>query len=561
MSSSTPVPSGPASSNASGNLEYHLELDSNPDLLEKAEILTPEPAEARLIHGLKWFIACIALYSTALLYGLDTTIAADVQPAIVETFGNIEKLAWIGSGFPLGSVATILPLGYAYGQFNIKKLYLLSIILFEGGSALCGGANNMDALIIGRVIAGIGGAGMYLGVLNYISVFTSMRERTLYTALTGLVWGTGTILGPVVGGGFAISGATWRWSFYINLVIAAVSAPALLLCVPNYQPPAPGSFLTRLRQMDWLGITLNAAMYVTFVLALTFGGGQWAWGDGREIAMLVVFGVITFTFVVTQYFAVLTTKERRIFPGHLLRHRNLIFLYIGTACAATALFVAAYYIPLFFQFAQNDSAIKAAVRLLPFIITAIFFIMLNGALMPVVGYYMPWYFISGVFLIIGGSLMYTIDATTSTSKIYGYSVLMAVGAGVSQQLGYSVAAAKVKPQDVPAAIGFINTAQLGSIVIALSISGSVFQNVAFKNLKDALSEKGFSIQDIRGAIAGTQSAIFESGSHEIRDMAINAIIDAMDKVYALVIAAGALALVVSLFMKREKLFMAPVAGG
>ena len=96
----------------------------------------------------------VAVYMTAFLYGLDTTIAADVQPAIVESLGDIEKLTWIGVGFPLRSVASILPIGYSYGLFEIKWLYFLSVIIFEAGSALCGGAPTMDALIVGRVIAG-----------------------------------------------------------------------------------------------------------------------------------------------------------------------------------------------------------------------------------------------------------------------------------------------------------------------------------------------------------------------------------------------------------------------
>ena len=70
--------------------------------------------------GWKWALAIVALYSTALLYGLDTTISADVQPAIITSFGSIGKIAWIGAGFPLGSIAVILPLGVAYGLFNIK---------------------------------------------------------------------------------------------------------------------------------------------------------------------------------------------------------------------------------------------------------------------------------------------------------------------------------------------------------------------------------------------------------------------------------------------------------
>lgn len=137
-------------------------LDSNGE--EKALQSEPQaeskPQPQRSIRGLRWFLVTLALYLTGFLYGLDTTIAADVQPDIVKSLGEIEKLAWVGTGFPLGSVAIILPLGYAFGLFEIKILYLGSLVLFEAGSALCGGAPNMNALIIGRIIAGAGGAGM-----------------------------------------------------------------------------------------------------------------------------------------------------------------------------------------------------------------------------------------------------------------------------------------------------------------------------------------------------------------------------------------------------------------
>jgi hypothetical protein len=237
----------------------------------------------------------------------------------------------------------------------------------------------------------------------------------------------------------------------------------------------------------------------------------------------------------------------------------LQFFSMSSAC--TTLFIGAYYIPLFFQFAHNDSALQAAVRLLPFIMVTITCIMLNGGLMPVFGYYMPWYVFGGIFMLIGGSLMYTIDSDTTPSRVYGYSVIMGMGAGLAQQSAYSIAAAKVAPHEIPAAIGFINIAQIGAVVIALTISGAVFQNVAFHKLEEALAGKGFSVQEVRGAIAGTQSAVFRSGTPEVREAAVKAIIEAMDKVYALVIAAGALMLVSSLFMKRERLFMKVVAGG
>jgi hypothetical protein len=137
--------------------------------IEKVSIDLETPAAAsaptppRPYSGFRWFLVCIAIYSSAFLYGLDNTIVADIQAAAVETFGQVGKLSWLGIGFPLGSIATILSLGKAYGIFDVKWLYVTSLVMFAAGSALCGGAPSMDALIFGRVWAGAGGAGMYLG--------------------------------------------------------------------------------------------------------------------------------------------------------------------------------------------------------------------------------------------------------------------------------------------------------------------------------------------------------------------------------------------------------------
>jgi len=108
-------------------------------------------------------LSVIASLTNKSCKGLDTTIAADVQASILASLGEIEKLAWVGIGFPMGSVATILLIGTFYGLFDIKYLLIAGVVLFETGSALCGASPNMNAMIIGRVIAGIGGAGMYLG--------------------------------------------------------------------------------------------------------------------------------------------------------------------------------------------------------------------------------------------------------------------------------------------------------------------------------------------------------------------------------------------------------------
>ena len=128
---------------------------------EKAIAVEEEDANRTLAPKPKPWIFWTALSSMlccAFLYGLDTTIAADVQASIYESLGEISKIAWVGVGFPLGSAGTILPIGMAFGKFNQKTLFLISLVIFEVGSTVCGAAPSMDALIWGRVIAGIGGS-------------------------------------------------------------------------------------------------------------------------------------------------------------------------------------------------------------------------------------------------------------------------------------------------------------------------------------------------------------------------------------------------------------------
>lgn len=117
----------------------------------------------RQVTGFRWFLVCMAIFSGNVLYGLDTTIAADIQASVSETFNNVTQLGWLGVGFTLGSTVTILPLGKAYARFDNKWVFISCLTMFGAGSALCGAAPTMSLMIVGRVWAGAGGAGVYLG--------------------------------------------------------------------------------------------------------------------------------------------------------------------------------------------------------------------------------------------------------------------------------------------------------------------------------------------------------------------------------------------------------------
>ncbi|RAL64802.1 hypothetical protein DID88_001399 [Monilinia fructigena] len=545
MSSNTAVAVPPSDGN-SAHTSTAQSLNDKPERLERSEdvftidsekgpVITspsPEPEQVRTVTGWKWIVICIGFYVATFLYGLDNTIAADIQSAVLRTYGDISKLSWLGTGFPLGSIATILTIGKAYGTFNVKWTHVVSVIIFIVGSAVCGAAPNMNALIVGRVIAGVGGAGI----------------TTPLSGGVGISWGLGTILGPVIGGAFADSGATWRWAFYINLVIFAVAVPALLL-IPSFDPQPDLEVLHRVKHVDWIGAFLNAGLFTSFVVALTFGGANWPWNDGRTIGTFVACGVIFIVFGIQQQFCILTTPEDRLFPIQFLRSRTMVLLFICTAAAGTALFIPIFYIPLFFQFSKGDDGIEAAVRLMPFIVLYIVTVMSQGMIMPKIGYYWPFFVLWAMFALSGGAAMTTI--TTSTNA--GFYLRLDIAPAI---LGRDH-----RSQEVPASIGYINVAQIGGVVIGLAVSGTVFQSTAFRNVNAAFAGQKFSADQIRSAIAGSQSTLFQSVSQELRDKAIEGIVQAIDKTYYMVVAGAAFTLLLSLLLKREKLFMEMVAVG
>ncbi|KAK6832902.1 hypothetical protein PG987_007596 [Apiospora arundinis] len=516
------------SSTTNGVAKAH-DPDADPSTLED---------NIRKLTGWRWFLVCAGLYCSCLIYGLDTTIAADIQGAVVETFQNVPQLPWIGAGFPLGSVAVILPYNALFGKFNMKWLYIGGIVVFQAGSALCGAAPNIEALIIGRVLAGAGGTGIYLGGLNHFSVLTTREERATYITGLGFIWGIGTILGPVVGGGFALSPATWRWGFYINLIIGALSAPIYLFCLPPIRPMKGVSVAERLRNVDWVGSVLSCAFWIFFALAFVSAGGIWAWDDSRAIGMIVAFAVTFVLYVVQQYFCLFTTPADRSFPGHLLLSRTQILAYIAMSCINTALYVTTYYIPIYFKFVNEDSPLMAAVRLLPLLLVTI---AVNLA--------------SGILLTIAGALFFVyLKPSTPVANLYGFSVIMGAGCGLTMQLGYAVASLKAKPEDAVNAITLQNVSQIGSQVLCLVVAGRVYQSTAVSNLTPVLAGQGLGLQEIQNAAAGAQSTIFKEIDGPLRAAALDAVTGAMQTTFVLVLVAGALDTLCALAMRWERLF-------
>jgi hypothetical protein len=307
--------------------------------------------------------------------------------------------------------------------------------------------------------------------------------------------------------------------------------------------------------MDYLGGLLTIGAFISGVMAVSFGGITYPWNSGKIIGLFCCSGVLFILLGLQQVYTILTTTSRRIFPVEFFKSRTILILFCMTAAGGTAVFIPIYMIPIFFQFTRGDSALEAGVRLLPLIFLMIFAVITNGAILSAYGYYMPWYTVGGIFTVIGGALMYTVDTDSSTSRVYGYSVLIGIGTGMFAQASFSVAQAVVEPHMIPMAVGFITCAQVSGVTIALAIANSVFLNKSQTGIEKILP--GVPVAEIQAAIAGAGSKFVDSLSDSVKLEVLKAIVSAMSKTYILVITAGSMAVVLSVFMKRERLFMAP----
>lgn len=191
-------------------------------------------------------------------------------------------------------------------------------------------------------------------------------------------------------------------------------------------------------------------------------GGQWPWNDGRTIATFVTFSAVLVLYSLQQYFSVLTTPARRAFPVHLLRYRTQVLLYVVTAAGTTTLYVVVYYIPLYFQFVNDDEALMAAVRLLPFVVIGVTVNLISGSLLHLIKVYVVIYVIASVFLLVGGGpLMVYLDPSSTTGLVYGLTILVAIGTGLSMVTGYTVATLTLKSEDVGAGLKLQDVSQIG----------------------------------------------------------------------------------------------------
>ncbi|KAJ5491694.1 Rubrofusarin-specific efflux pump aurT [Penicillium diatomitis] len=460
-------------SNSKPQEAYLLNEQSRPSI-ESKEAATDSPEDdAQYPTGMKLKVIFTSIIMAMFLVALDRTIIATAVPQIANQFNALSDISWYASAYLLTSCATQLLWGKIYTLYSTKTIFLIAILIFEVGSALCGGAPSSKAFIVGRAIAGMGSAGIFSGSSIIVAQIVPLAKRPMYVGLMGSTFGISSIVGPLMGGAFTDK-VTWRWCFYINLPIGGFTMIVLffLLRVPAPRVLQSSGWKQQLLGLDPLGTVLFLPSIICFLLALQWGGSTYAWDNGRIIALLVLSGLLMILFVLVQ----IQLKDTATVPSAILKQRSILSGVVFVACVGGGLISILYTLPLWFQAVRSTSAVKSGVDTIPLVLSLVIGAILSGGIITATGYYVPWMFVAAIFMSTGAGLMTTFQLDTDHAAWIGYQVLFGLGIGFGMQQSSLAAQTVLKQDQVPVGISLMFFAQSLGGAIFIAVAQALFQN-------------------------------------------------------------------------------------
>lgn len=291
------------------------------------------------------------------LMALDATIIATLAAPISSEFRSLNMLSWLATAYLISS-ATVLPItGRLTDIFGRGPGLVLSNLLFACGNLICGLATDQYTMLLGRCIAGFGGGGLR-SIQNFLaSDLVPLRQRGITQGIANLCYGTGAMLGGVVGGLFHdYTALGWRTAFLAQVPPALLSAVAVFFLVNVPPKKSENSYLARI---DYLGVLLSCSFTITMLLGLNSGGNLVPWIHPLPLTAIPLSILILITFLWWE-----TKAVQPIIPVRILLNRTILSAALTNFLCDMLIMAAIFHVPLFLQ-VSGDSATVAGRKILP----------------------------------------------------------------------------------------------------------------------------------------------------------------------------------------------------
>ncbi|MGI8309597.1 MDR family MFS transporter [Saccharopolyspora hattusasensis] len=405
------------------------------------------------------------------LGALDQTIVGSAIRVIADQLHGQTAQAWVTTAYLITATITTPLYGKLSDIYGRRPLYLTAISLFLVGSLLCGLANSIYELAAFRAIQGLGGGGLMSLALTIIADMIPARQRSRYQGYFMAVFGTASVIGPVIGGLFAgmdsflgIDG--WRWVFLVNLPVglAALAVVAKVLNVAT----------ERVRhRIDYLGA---AALVVLLVPLLTVAeqGRQWGWLSSISLAMYAIgaVGLLLFVFVESRMGAE-ALLPLRMFRWSSFRMGNLLNFLVGIG-----MFGGLSSLPLYLQIVKGLSPTEAGLMLLPMTAGIMVATGVVGKLIAKTGRLKVFPIVGAAFMATSLFLFSLIRVDTSLVQVGLTAVVMGCGLGMLMQTLTLVVQTGATPRDMGVATASVNLfRQTGGTVGAAAFLSVLFSTV------------------------------------------------------------------------------------
>ncbi len=292
--------------------------------------------------------ALLALF----LGALDALVMSAAMPTIVADLGGMPLYSWVYSAYFLARAVSLPIFGKLADLFRNRHLFVIAIVLFCLSSAAAGCAVNMVTLIGARIIQGVGAGGIFALVYIVLADVSTPETRGRTLSLASSIWGIASVLGPTLGG-FIVTYFSWRWIFFINVPLGAVSLWGI------------GTYLVDLRprketvSLDLLGVATLTTAILAFLFAFLLGGRTYAWSSPRILGLLALFAVGSALFIRVE-----SRARDPILPIQHFRKRGFSAGNAAVFFSSFAIFSMFAYAPLFIQGVQGKTPLQVGVAML-----------------------------------------------------------------------------------------------------------------------------------------------------------------------------------------------------